>query len=139
MQAEPELDPLLRRALDAMRDGDFETSFVLTEALAKDGNARAQHFLGWHYHKGLGVPADDDKAVHWWRKAAADEVPDALLGLGWAFAEGRGVEQDPVRAYVCYNRAVALGDVQARERLFDLCQLMSPDQIRAAELDPPSV
>lgn len=130
-----EEDPILRRAVDALKRGDFETSFVLTEALAIDGDLLAQHFLGWHYHKGLGIAADDNKAAFWWKRAAAGGIPEAQQGLGWAYEHGRGVERDPERAYVWYSRAVAAGDATARESLMQLATHLSGEQIKRLEAE----
>lgn len=129
-----EQDPLLTRAVDALQKGDFETSFVLTEALAIDGDPLAQHFLGWHYHKGLGIPVDDKKAVFWWQLAAKGGVPEAQQGLGWAYENGRGIDRDLEHAYYWYSRAVAGGDQTARESLMDLAGQLSAEQIKRLEL-----
>ena len=126
-------DPMLKRAVEALQRGDFETSFVLTEALAIDGDALAQHFLGWHYHKGLGIPANDEKAVFWWQLAAKRGIPEAQQGLGWCYEQGRGVERDLEQAYVWYARATAAGDTTARENLFSLSSQLSGEQIKLAE------
>lgn len=126
-------DPILTRAVKALESGDFETSFVLTEALAIDGDPLAQHFLGWHYHKGLGVDADDTKAVFWWQLAAKGGIPEAQQGLGWAYENGRGIDKDLHHAYFWYARAVNGGDQTARESLSMLAQALSPEQIKNLE------
>ncbi len=127
-------DPLLRRAIDALQRGDFETSFVLTEALANDGDPLAQHFLGWHYHKGLGITVDDSKAVFWWQLAAVSGIPEAQQGLGWAYENGRGIDRDIEQAYIWYARAVAAGDQTAQESLTQLARNMTAEQIKHLEL-----
>lgn len=126
-------DPILTRAVKALENGDFETSFVLTEALAIDGDPLAQHFLGWHYHKGLGIPADDTKAVFWWQLAAKGGIPEAQQGLGWAYENGRGIDRDLRHAYFWYARAVNGGDQTARESLTVLAKALSPEQIKDIE------
>jgi len=133
-------DPLLRRAIDALQRGDFETSFVLTEALANDGDPLAQHFLGWHYHKGLGITIDDGKAVFWWQLAAKSGIPEAQQGLGWAYENGRGIERNVEQAYFWYARAVASGDRTAQDSLTQLAQILTAEQIKHIErqtLDTP--
>ncbi|MFN2309743.1 MAG: tetratricopeptide repeat protein [Gammaproteobacteria bacterium] len=137
-------DPILTRAVKALESGDFETSFVLTEALAIDGDPLAQHFLGWHYHKGLGVSVDDTKAVFWWQHAAKRGIPEAQQGLGWAYENGRGIERDLHHAYFWYARAVSGGDQTARENLVLLSQRLTPEQIKdleqlALEADVPNL
>lgn len=130
----PDEDPLLRRAVNALEKGDFETSFVLTEALAIDGDPLAQHFLGWHYHKGLGIPVDDIKAVFWWQRAAKHGIPEAQQGLGWAYENGRGIDRDLEHAYFWYSCAVARGDRAARESLMTVAPQLSSEQIKRIEL-----
>lgn len=127
-------DPLLSRAVEALQRGDFETSFVLTEALAIDGDPLAQHFLGWHYHKGLGIPVDDGKAVFWWQLAATSGIAEAQQGLGWAYENGRGIDRDIEQAYVWYARAVIAGDQAARDSLTQLAGQLSAEQIKTLEL-----
>lgn len=128
-----EQDPLLNRAVNALQQGDFETSFVLTEALAVDGDPLAQHFLGWHYHKGLGIPADDGKAVFWWQLAAQSGVPEAQQGLAWAYHNGRGIDRNLEHAYYWYSRAASGGDQTAREGLAEVAPLLSGEQIKRLE------
>ena len=126
-------DPQLENAISAIESGDFETSFALVERLAGLGDALAQHFLGWHYHKGLGIRQDDAKAAYWWRKAATRGVGEAQQGLGWAYEYGRGVPCDLMEAYHWYSEAVHSGDVDARENLSLLAVKLSAAQIKLAE------
>jgi hypothetical protein len=125
--------PDLQEAVLAIGRGDFQHSFTLVSRLAQQGAAVAQHFLGWHYHKGIGTEQDDRQAVQWWRRAAEQGLPEAQQGLGWAYANGRGVDEDPVEAYRWYNRAVAGGDEEAREGLSEVSGKLSAEQLRALE------
>lgn len=125
--------PDLEKAVAAISSGDFNRSFELVSRLAQQGTAIAQHFLGWHYHKGIGVDQDDRRAVQWWKKAAAQGLAESQQGLGWAYANGRGVEEDPLEAYRWYSRAVKSGDEEAREGLSETAQRLSPEQLRSVE------
>jgi TPR repeat protein len=125
--------PNLQQAVAAISDGDFARSFALVSDLAQQGVALAQHFLGWHYHKGIGVDQDDHRAVEWWKKAAEQGLPESQQGLGWAYANGRGVEENLLEAYRWYNRAVASGDEEAREGLSETARRLSPEQLRSLE------
>jgi TPR repeat protein len=71
----------------------------------------------------------------WWLKAAQQGLPEAQQGIGWAYANGRGVEQDLEEAYRWYNRAVAGGDEEARQGLSEVAGQLSPEQLRELELD----
>ena len=129
---EPE-DPRFEEAMLAMEDEDFESSFAIVDLLAHEGDPLAQHFLGWHYHQGLGTAQDDLKAVEWWYKAAERGVPQSQQGLGWAFEHGRGVAKDYIEAYRWYAMAVEGGDEDARENLYELAARLSPESIKRAE------
>ncbi|WP_455234277.1 tetratricopeptide repeat protein [Thiogranum longum] len=125
--------PELQKAVAAISKGEFDRSFEIVSRLAQQGAAVAQHFLGWHYHKGIGTEQDDRRAVIWWQKAAQQGVPEAQQGLGWAYANGRGVEEDPAEAYRWYNRAIAGGDEEAREGLAEIARRLSAEQLLALE------
>jgi len=125
--------PELQQAVEAIGVGDFQRSFSIVERLAEQGLALAQHFLGWHYHKGIGAGQSDDQAVAWWRKAAEKGIAESQQGLGWAYENGRGVAQDYGEAYRWYSRAARAGDEEARQGLFNLAEKLTPEQIRAIE------
>jgi TPR repeat protein len=127
--------PELQEAVVAISKGEFDRSFALVTRLADQGVAMAQHFLGWHYHKGIGVDQDDRLAVQWWEKAAAQGVAESQQGLGWAYANGCGVGEDPLEAYRWYSRAVAGGDEEARVGLSETARRLSAEQLRAVEGD----
>lgn len=67
-------------------------------AAAEKGDAAAQTQLGLRYRKGQGVPADNDKAVEWYRKAAEQQHADAQAYLGFMYMTGRGVKKDDAEA-----------------------------------------
>lgn len=129
----PQDDPRFSAAITAMECENFEASFSLVEELATEGGAMAQHFLGWHYHKGLGTLQSDAKAAYWWKQAATMDIIEAQQGLGWAYEHGRGVRRDYAEAYRWYNRAVHNGDEDARFNLFAIVDKLTPEQIRQME------
>jgi hypothetical protein len=90
------LGPQLSFAADDMWDGVF----TYQKKMADYGNAEAQHKLGEMYEEGHGTPQDFDKALEWYRKAAAQ---------GYAPASKK-VEQVKLRK----QRAVA--EVKAKEK-----------------------
>lgn len=125
--------PELQMAVAAISQGEFERSFGIVLRLASKNVPLAQHFLGWHYHKGIGTDQDDGEAVHWWLKAAAQGVVESQQGLGWAYANGRGVEVNLLEAYRWYQRAVSGGDEEAKQGLMEAAQRLSADQLRLLE------
>ena len=94
------------------------------------GNADAQNNLGFLYEKAQG---DYVKAKEWYEKAAAQKHAAARSNLGWLYANGRGVPQDYVRAYMWWKLAAAhsAGKEEASEEsvLDKLARRMTPGQI----------
>jgi TPR repeat protein len=128
-----EEDPRFREAIAAIEAGEFDRSFEIVYELAEGGEPLARHFLGWHYHKGIGVTQDDQQAVKWWQMAARDGVAESQQGLGWAYEHGRGVDRNYVEAYRWYSRAVNSGDQEARQNLRELSAKLSAEQIKQIE------
>ena len=60
-------------------------------ALAEQGNANAQLYLGVLYARGDGVPEDDAEAARWLRLAAEQGNALAQYNLGFIYDSGRGV------------------------------------------------
>jgi uncharacterized protein len=64
-------------ALASFSYGQYAPPFEETKALAEQGNASAQHNLGFMYRNGLGVPENDVRAYVWFSVAAAQGHEDA--------------------------------------------------------------
>ena len=60
---------------------------------------RSEASIGFMYHRGLGVPADDVAAAIWLRRAAEQGQAEGQLMLGILFYYGRGVTRSYVNAY----------------------------------------
>ena len=63
----------------------------------------------WH-----GTAQDYSEALAWYRRAAEQNDPDALRGLGVMYEEGHGVPADAAKALSCYRQAADLGDAGAQ-------------------------
>lgn len=104
----------------AYERGDYKTSFREFLPLARNGDAFAQSYLGIMYQYGLGVPADLEKAVHWYGRAAESGDPLAQRILGDLYAEGAWGEPDYATAARWYEFAAQNGDSEARRKLANL-------------------
>lgn len=84
----------------AAESGDYKTALQMWEPLAKQGDALAQFNLALLYHSGAGgVPADEQKAVGWYRKAADNGYYYAQEYLAVGYQEGWfGLPKDPKQA-----------------------------------------
>ena len=66
----------------------------------------ASFIAGYNYEKGTGGSEQSDKmAVEWYSNAARIKFPQAQNNLGWMYANGRGVEQDFLLAYMWFHLA----------------------------------
>lgn len=104
------------------------------EKSAAQGNADAQNNLGFLYEKAQG---DYAKAKEWYEKAAAQKHAAAQSNLGWLYANGRGIPQDYVRAYMWWNLAAAHSTAKEEESeesaLDKVARRMTPGQIAEAQ------
>ena len=66
-------------AKDSYYRGDFGRSFRLTEALAYQGDAKAEYTLGYMYYYGIGAPANKPLGKAWIRRSAEQGYNPALI------------------------------------------------------------
>ncbi len=74
--------------------GTAASEFDEMKALADQGDAMAQLYLGSMYDNGEGVPENDAEAVKWYRKAADQGDAMAQLYLGSMYDNGEGVPEN---------------------------------------------
>ena len=84
------------------------------------------------------MPQDYDEALRWYRKAAEQGDDRAQFELGWAYADGKGVPQDFIQAYVWFDLAAAHDDETYAEDYGkdfreSLAEKMTPAQIAEAQ------
>lgn len=75
-----------------------ELKFSETKALAEQGDASQQYWLGNLYKYGWGTPRDEEKALYWYRESAKQNNSEGQLKVGMAYYDGAGVNQDYERA-----------------------------------------
>src|SRR3546814_11810779 len=68
-------------------------------------------------HGGSALPKDYAKAVSWYRKAAAQDAPNAQNELGFMYSDGRGVPQDAAEAVSWFRKAADQGNFTAQMNL----------------------
>ena len=101
----------------AAENGDPAYAFKLISAAAHGGNAQAQFMLGWMYANGRGGERDDEMAVQWYRRSAAQGNAEAENSLGLMYEEGRGVVRDVARAESLYRKSAEKGCLGAKKNL----------------------
>ncbi|HEX3365519.1 caspase family protein [Phenylobacterium sp.] len=87
---------------------DFASSLAVWLPSAKQGDAKAQAYVGRIYADGLGQPPDYAQAAGWYQKAADQGYAQAMIDLGQLYERGLGVPQDPIKAVNLYRKASGL-------------------------------
>src|SRR5205814_2947078 len=80
------------------------------KARAENGDAKAQHALGFLYYKGDGLGKDFAAAAKWYRKAAEQGFAAAQCEFGGLCDKGVGVEQSDAEAVKWYRKAAEQGE-----------------------------
>ena len=94
--------------------GDYDGAFAQWQALAIEGDMRAQYRLAQMFAEGIGVPRDDRAALRWFREAAEQGSTEARYELALVYSLGLGVPQDRSRAAYWYRLLAEDGHLTAQ-------------------------
>lgn len=86
-------------------DSDEAEAFRLNYIAAQEGMHDAVLAMGWFCLNGVGVKADEQAAVHWYKRAARQGDPKAMYSLGEIAYRGG----DYAEALTWFKRAAAKG------------------------------
>src|SRR3954454_3313532 len=78
--------------------------------------------LARRYANGIGCPRDAGQAMLWYRQAAREGEPGAMVAIGDMLEEGRCVDQDFVAAVMWYRHAAQLGFAPGMVRLAQMLE-----------------
>ena len=105
----------------ADEEARLEAGLEAAKTAAEQGYNEEQLLLGFMYVLGAGVPKDDAKAVHWFRKAAEQGNIQAHSYLSFLYANyiGFGIPEDDAKAVYLhwYRKATEQGDAWAQYNL----------------------
>lgn len=102
-----------------------------TRMAAEKGNAAAHCQMGLFYMNGLGVDCDEDKAVEWLKKAAAQNHAQAQYNLGIYYAKFS--DKESVRLAIKWLKEAVKQDYADAE--FNLAKLhLNPHHPASREL-----
>jgi TPR repeat protein len=87
------------------------------EALARQGDPKAQNQLGVMHAEGWLLPKDEAAAVDWYHKAARQGFAVAQANLAFMYLWGLGVPRDYEQAYIWATLAADSGNVRAARLL----------------------
>ena len=108
-QDAPPRDPIaIAREFGLVPLDEFDSHVCNYMQSAEDGLPDAQWNMGRAYENGRwGVTKHDQVSAQWYRLAAEQGHAGAQERLGYAYAAGRGVVEDDVRAYMWMALAVS--------------------------------
>ena len=87
-----------KEAMDAFQAGRHAKAVELAKPLADQGNAEALYLMGFACESGRGIEASKDKALDYYRKAAAAKHKDAAYRLSFILlASEKEEERDQAR------------------------------------------
>lgn len=95
---------------------------------AQKGDAASQLIVGVRYLELRNF----DQALYWFRKSATQGNVEAQMHLGDAYARGKGVPVDFVKAHKWLLLAASSGRYEAKFRYEYLLSRMTPEQISKA-------
>jgi TPR repeat protein len=103
------------------------------ESAAHHGHAEAQFLLGKAMVGGVELPFDLLSGVIWLEAAAAQGHAEAAITLAGFAANGLGLfGKDPIRAYVLYDLAKAMGEESAAGAREAVAKTLTPRQLGRA-------
>jgi TPR repeat protein len=77
----------------------------------------AQNNLGLYYSEGRIGPQNLEAGLHWFQRAAENDLPVAMKNLGLMYEHGIGVTADAEKAVGYYRRAAELGHAESQNNL----------------------
>lgn len=93
---------------------DYSNTFKFLERAAKDGDKKAQWFLGVLYSEGEGTPQDHKKGFQWVEKSAKQGYSKAQERLGKHYYHGEGVPKDLSKAFYWFKESSKKGNANAQ-------------------------
>lgn len=106
---------------EELRETDPKEALKWALAAANNGNAEAMLMAGLMLSNGLGAEKPNlPEAAKWFQLAAEKGDPRAMFATGECYLMSKGVTRDPSRAMEWFNKAAALNDVQALNKLGDI-------------------
>jgi len=123
------MNTFYQEAEEAWRGGRLGSAFRLFLAAAKAGSNPARTTVAFFYDDGIGVKANKDAALHWYRLAYRGGSDTAANNIGVIWRERGEVS----RALMWFQRAVRLGDGDANLQIAKIYLHIKPDLRKAVQ------
>ena len=130
----------LDEGVAAYTAGDYATAMTEFRTLADQGNPDGQYFVGFFYHNGFGVKANQAEALKWFEKAAlqGDQRSQYYAGIIHTTGKG-GVAKDLVTADMWLTLSATNPKTPHRDSLYTQEEIkkieakMTPEQLAKAQ------
>lgn len=113
-------------AFGAFQRGLYLTAFNLALPQAEQGDAASQALVAEIYARGLGVPADQEKAAQWYGKAAEQGITEAQFRYAALLLQGTYVPKDQAKAESLMQKAAENGNSMAQFNYGQLLMMKHP-------------
>lgn len=107
----------VKRAIEALNNGDFPAALAVLKPMADSGDPFARFTMGQLAETGNGLPKSPREAARWYKLAVEAGQTDAMTNLGLLYEQGRGVPQDYKEALRLYTAAATAGNPVAQTNL----------------------
>jgi hypothetical protein len=111
---------------------DHEKAFPLYLAVAENGDAEAQNFVGTMFATGQGVKLSKSEAAKWYLKAAEQGHAKAQAAIADLYLTGTGIGRDKVEAIKFYMLSSKQGEATGTNPLEALMPNLDPKVIKEA-------
>ena len=107
----------LQEAKIAIEAKNYKKAYEIYQALADEGDAKAQYNLGLMYASGDGVKYDANQAASWYKKSADQGYKEAQYALAVMIFNKELETLDYTQAVKWYQAAAAQGHIKSQENL----------------------
>ena len=126
-QEDPE--DLYQKGLSAYNIQNYAEAVKWFREAAERRHAGAANFLGYCYHKGVGVAKNIDEAVRWYYQSTLYGNVNAWYNLGVCYETGQGVTRNYAEAARCYRKA---GKEEAAKKVERKAQEEAAQKVQSA-------
>ncbi|NCU23651.1 tetratricopeptide repeat protein [Acinetobacter haemolyticus] len=114
------------------KDNQLMLSYL--QKAANQGNSQAQVILAINYIEGKIVPKDVNKSVELLKQSCQQNNTMGCVGIGTLFYTGQGVKQNFSIAYILFNKAYNLGNLEALAFIEKVKPKLSKEELEQAKL-----
>ena len=129
-----DIETLFKQGSKAFENKDYKVALSAFNILANKGVSAAIHNLGYMNEHGLGIKRNYEEAFRLYSISASMDYLNSQYGLGVLYANGHGVIQNNVYAYMWFNIARIREKKESSPDMLLLTYKMSETEIEIATI-----